>query len=117
MQLLHPEYNILRRDYWFGQIDSRPLSLFRFCFAALLLKNALYLVPLSRRLYSDAGIVPRAQFWDKLPDAYHFSLMDWLPDDWMAIVFFLTWAAVALALLLGYRTWLMSLLNLVLILS
>ena len=32
-------YSFLRLDYWFGQVDRRSLSLFRICFAALLLSH------------------------------------------------------------------------------
>src|SRR5689334_23825527 len=104
MKLFHPEYNFLSRNYWFGQVDSRSLSFFRICFAALLLKNALYLIPLSRRLYSDAGIVPRAPLWNGPHPSYYFSLMDYLSADWMAALVFVAWAGIALALLVGYRT-------------
>jgi hypothetical protein len=98
-------YNFLRSDYWFGRVDSRPLSLFRICFAALLLKNALYFIPLAHLFYSDEGIVPRAQFWNEPAQAGlgQFSLLDYLAVSWMAILVFLGWAAVALALLVGYR--------------
>ena len=118
MKLCHPEYNFLSRNYWFGQMDSRPLSLYRICFGALLLKNALYLIPLSRRLYSDAGIVPRAPFWNgPYHSSYYLSLMDYLSADWMAALLFVAWGGIALALLVGYRTRLMSVLNFMLVIS
>ena len=64
--LINPQYNFLRLDYWFGQVESRPLSLFRIFFGLLVLKNALYSIPLAQLFYSDEGIVPRAQFHDEL---------------------------------------------------
>lgn len=117
MKLLRPESNFLRADYWFGQVDSRPLSLFRVCFAALLLKNALYHLPVAHRLYSDTGIVPRAPLWPGALEPYHFSLLDYLAADWMVVCFFLLWSGVTLALLLGYHTSWMAPLNLIFILS
>jgi hypothetical protein len=96
-----------------GQVDSRPLSLFRICFATLLLKNALYFIPLAHLFYSDAGIVPRAQFWENPAGAglAYLSLMNYFSESWMAILFFGLWAGVCLALLVGYRTRLMVVLT------
>ncbi len=103
---LHPDYNFFRSAYWFGQVDSRPLSLFRIFFGALLLKNALYSIPLAQLFYSDEGIVPRARFWQDpaLVGLDGFSLLHYLPAAWMAILFFAFWAACSLGLLVGYRT-------------
>jgi hypothetical protein len=111
--LIDPRYNLFRLDYWFGQVDSRPLSLFRICFGALLLKNALYSLPLAQLFYSDAGIVPRAQFWEDPAQVGlgRFSLLNYLPATWMALLFFAIWAVISLALLLGYQTRLMAVLN------
>src|SRR5687768_2397424 len=110
------QYNFLRLDTWFGQVDSRPLSLFRICFAALLLKNALYLIPLAHLFYSDEGIVPRVQFWDDPAQAGlgQFSLLNTFPASWMATLVFIVWAGISLALLVGYCTRTMAVLNYVL---
>lgn len=109
----------LRLDYWFGQVDSRPLSLFRIGFGALLLKHTLYLIPLAHLFYSDEGIVPRARFWDNPAQAGlgQFSLLNGVAASWGAILIFSIWAAIALALLVGYRTRLMAVLNYLLWLS
>jgi hypothetical protein len=117
LRLLSHEYNFLRREYWFGQVDSRPLSAFRIAFALLLLKDALYHLPLAGLFYSDVGIVPRSSLLGGLARPERFSLMDALAHEWMATAFFVLWACVALALLLGYRTRLMTVLNFVLVLS
>jgi hypothetical protein len=117
--MMPAQYNFLRLDYWFGQVDSRPLSLFRICFAALLLKNALYFIPLARLFYSDDGIVPRAQFWDDPAQAGlgQFSILNYFAASWMAILVFILWAGISLALLVGYRTGTMAVLNYVIWLS
>lgn len=117
MRWFAKEYNFFRYDYWFGQIDSRPLSLFRVCFAALLLKDALYHIPLAGWFYSDTGITPRLALLDGLARSNRFSFMDALPHEWMAISFFVLWVGVLLCLMLGYRTRLMTILNFVIILS
>jgi len=98
---------------WFGQVDSRPLSLFRICFATLLLKNALYFISLAHLFYSDEGIVPRAQFWNDPAQVGlgQFSILNYVAASWLAILVFVVWAAVAMALLVGYRTRTMAVLN------
>lgn len=105
-RLLPAGYHSLHWAYWFGQVDSRPLSLFRLCFGALLLKNALYALPLARLFYSDEGIVPRAQFWDDPAQVGlgRFSVLNYVATPWLAMLCFGLWAAISLALLLGYRT-------------
>jgi hypothetical protein len=108
--------NFLRRDYWFGQVDSRPLSAFRIVFALLLLKDALYHLPLVRLFYSDDGVVPRAVLLELARDD-RFSLMDAMPHEWMAALFFLAWIAVLVCLLLGYRTRLVTVLNFFILMS
>src|SRR5215813_11688324 len=107
----HSPNNFTSRAFWFGTIDSRPLSAFRICFALLLLKDALYHIPIASIFYGDHGVLPRTVLWDGLAGPNHFSLMDALANDWMVVLFFIIWAGVALCLLVGYRTWLMSVLN------
>jgi hypothetical protein len=104
------------RAFWFGRIDGRAVSLFRIVFALLLLKDALFHLPIATFFYSDEGVVPRSALLE-LARSARFSLMDAMPHPWMAMLFFLLWAAVAVCLLLGYRTRLMTVLNLVILLS
>jgi hypothetical protein len=106
-----------RRAFWFGTLDSRPLSLFRIAFALLLLKDALYHLPLAGVFYSDTGVLPRAVLLDGLAAPNRFGLMEAIGYDWMAALFFLLWAVVALGLLVGYRARLMSILNFLIVLS
>ncbi|MBI3743983.1 MAG: HTTM domain-containing protein [Chloroflexi bacterium] len=117
LQTWPAEYNFLRPGYWFGQISARPLALFRILFGALLLKDALYHIPLAHDLYSDAGILPRSALLSGYARPDRFSLMDSFPAPWMALAFFSIWALVIVLLIVGYRTRLMSILNFVLVLS
>src|SRR5690349_2565810 len=110
-------YNPFKREYWFGQTDSRPLSVFRIVFAALLLKVALFFLPLAQPMYSDSGPVTRGALFTELARSDRFSLMDALSTPWMAALFFVFWAVVAVGLLVGYRTRLMTVLNFICILS
>ena len=109
--------NSLHTRFWFGRVNSRPLSVFRVFFAGLLLKNAIYNIPLATEFYSDVGYVPRSALWDGLARTARFSIMDAMPHSWMAIIFFIIWAGVALSLLMGNRTKLMVVLNFVIVLS
>jgi hypothetical protein len=115
--LINPNYNLFRPAYWLGDVDSRPVALFRIVFALLLLKDAIYHLPLARIYYSDAGIVPRAALWDGLARTNRISLMDAISAPWMATVFFVLWIVVLLGLLVGWRTRLMAILNFVILLS
>lgn len=115
-RLVKPQYDIFAWDYWFGEVDARPLGIFRVLFALLLLKDAIYHLFLAREFYSDAGHASRA-LMSPLWSANHISLMDALGADWQVIAFFLLWIAVLICLLLGYHTRLMCIFNWILILS
>jgi hypothetical protein len=117
MKILHPDFNFLRPGYWFGEIDSRPLSVFRIFFALLLLKDALYHIPLSYWFFSDDGLVPREVLWDGLARINRFSLMDTLPYAWEAALFFVLWAVILVLLAVGWRTRWMTILNFIFLLS
>ncbi len=111
-----PVYNFFRRDYWFGQIDSRPIAAFRIALALILLKDALYHLPVAQIFYSDSGVIPRSAIIE-LARAQRFSVMDAMPHAWMATLFFLVWIIVLLGLLIGYRTRTMAVLNFLIMLS
>jgi hypothetical protein len=115
-RIFSPAYNFFSANYWLGEIDSRPIAVFRIFFAALLFKDALFHLPLAYWFYSNEGIFP-VNTLHSISRLERFSLMDALPYTWMAIVFFLLWALVNLLLLVGYRTRLMAVLNFVMILS
>lgn len=109
--------NPLNWRYWFGEIDARCLGIFRILFSLLLLKDAIYHLFLAGYFYSDSGVMPRWALFDGLVRTPRFSLMDSIGTTWLAIVFFLVWILVLIALLLGYRARLMTILNFIIILS
>lgn len=115
--VLNTSENILTWNYWFGVVDTRWLGIFRILFGLLLLKDALYHLPLARIFYSDAGIIPRDALFDGLVRDPRFSLMDALGQPWLVILFFCVWIVVLICLIIGYRVRLMTILNFVLILS
>jgi len=111
-----PAYDSLSWDYWFGQVDARPLGVFRILFALVLLKDAIYHLFLSELFYSDTGIAPRHLMTDVYRD-FRWSLMDYFGADWQMSLFFVLWIMVLIGLLVGYQTKLMTILNWVLIVS
>lgn len=115
-KFVQPAYDSLSWDYWFGQVDARPLGLFRILFALLLLKDAVYHLFLGEIFYSDTGVAPRYLMADVYRD-FRWSLMDYFGADWQVTLFFVLWIIVLIGLLLGYQTKLMTILNWVLILS
>lgn len=116
MRRLKPAFNLFAPRYWFGEVDSRPLSLFRVLFALLLLKDAVYHFPLAGVFYSDDGLLPRSVLTQV--ERYHrFSIMDAMAAPWQAQLTFVAWGLVLLALLLGWHSRLMSILNFLLIMS
>ena len=109
------DYNFLNPAYWFGDVDARPLGLFRIAFALLMLKEAIYHFFVAEVWYSDAGMLPARMLSRVAPNMP--TLMSSLSDTWMAMLFFGLWAVVALLLLVGWQTRLMSALNWVLLIS
>lgn len=109
--------NFLSWRYWFGEYDTRWLAVFRILLALLILKDAIYHLPLARVFYSDAGIIPRANLYDGLLRDQRFSLMDAVGAPWMATLFFVVWILILVGVLLGYRTRWMVILNFIMILS
>lgn len=110
-------YNIFQPVYWFGQVDTRPLALFRIFWGAILLKIALFFIPLAPLLYSDQGVVTRHILLEDTIKSHSFSLMNAFGNQWLSILFFLTWAVIAFCIIIGYRTPLMVVLNLICIIS
>lgn len=117
MRVFHPEYNPLRLSYWFGQVDSRPLSVFRIVLGLLLLKDAVYHFFIAEAFYSDAGFVPRSALEQGLLRTYRFSIMDAFAHAWQAQLFFALWVVVLILFTVGYRTRLMTVLQFLIIVS
>ncbi len=80
-----------------------------------MLKEALYHIFVADIWYSDNGMLPLSLLPRVSPTTP--TLMSGLSATWMAMAFFVLWAVVALALLVGWQTRIMSILNLVLLVS
>ena len=80
-----------------------------------MLKEAIYHIFVAEVWYSDVGMMPLRLLPRISPTTP--TLMSGLSDTGMAIAFFVLWAVVALLLLVGWQTRLMSILNLILLVS
>ncbi|MEM6528005.1 MAG: HTTM domain-containing protein [Chloroflexota bacterium] len=114
---MNPDYNFTRWQYWFGEVDTRPLAVFRILFSLTLLKNALYHLPLGHLFYSEDGLLPIAALHSTWRTDWRFSPLEGLPATWMVTAVFVLWVVVVLLLMVGYRTRVMAVLNFVLILA
>ncbi|MEL6148314.1 MAG: HTTM domain-containing protein [Chloroflexota bacterium] len=113
---MNPDYNFFRWQYWFGEVDTRPLAVFRILFSLTLLKNALYHLPLSYRFYSEDGFLPPSVLDEVWRTDWRISPLEGLPAAWMVTGVFVLWTVVIVLLLVGYRTRVMAILNFVLML-
>ena len=108
----------LTYDFWFGQVNSRPLSLFRVGIALVILRDALLHIPIAAAFYSDSGLTPRAAVETLLTDyPLRFSLLAGIGAPWLATLFFLGWATAAVCLLVGYKTRFAAAINFICVLS
>ena len=93
--------NPLRREYWLGTVDPRPLALFRLLFGTVVLFDLLQRSPDVRIFLSDEGFAPRAT-------------SPWLSASWSlfrlvgsppaVMMLYLAGCASVVAVLVGYRT-------------
>ena len=97
--------NPFTRDYWLGEVDARPLALFRILFGSVVLFDLLYRLPDVGFFFSDDGATPR----HALPSLWgSWSLFRLVGSP--GAVLFLYWLGIlaVLAMTLGFRTRLAS---------
>lgn len=97
-------------------IDLRSLALMRIVLATLLLVD---LVLRSRQMsffYTDAGVLPRSK-WIEVNNKWYLSLHAASGELWWQILLFVVAGIIAIGLLVGYRTRLMTILSWLLLAS
>ncbi len=97
-------------------IDLRSLALMRIMLATLLLVD---LVLRSRQMsffYTDAGVLPRSK-WIEVNNKWYLSLHAASGELWWQILLFVVAGIIAIGLLVGYRTRLMTILSWLLLAS
>ncbi|WP_435361481.1 HTTM domain-containing protein [Haloarchaeobius sp. DFWS5] len=98
-------------------IDTRALAVLRICLGVLLLTDLALRARYLTTFYTDHGALPRATLSETYPVYHRFSLHALSGEPWVQALLFLVAAVFALALLLGYRTRLATVVSLVLLLS
>jgi hypothetical protein len=98
------------------QVDARPAALFRILLGLLLLKDAIYRLWIVTPFYSDDGIVPRSVIAE-IGRVTRWSFMDALGADWQVTLFLWLWIVVLIAMIVGYHTRIMTVLNFILLVS
>ena len=97
--------------------DERALAAFRVALASLVLAD---LALRSRSLvafYTDAGVLPTALLYERWPEISQFSIHALSGSAWVQGALFVLAAVVALAMLVGYRTTLATVVTGVLLVS
>ncbi|WP_232688743.1 HTTM domain-containing protein [Halobacterium zhouii] len=98
-------------------VDARALAAFRVGVGALLLADLLLRARHLKAFYTDQGVLPRAVLAEQYPTFAAFSLHALSGAAWFQVVLFAVAGVAALALLIGYRTTLATVVSLVLLVS
>lgn len=115
-----PRLNLLleKAREGFG-LDLRSLALFRVLLGLTILRDLFMRAEAGglRAFYTDAGLLPRHLLTERMmPDA-HFSIHLMGGEAWQVFLLFLLQAALALLLMVGYRTRLVTFLSWVMMIS
>ena len=105
-----------QKRYWFGEVDTRPVALFRIAFGLILLKDVIYHLFVAQLYYSGDGILPdgrRFTLWP--PD--QFSLFHISESTFWAQLLMVVWIVAVFSLVLGFHTRLATIINWLLIVS
>jgi len=95
-------------------IDPRSLALFRVALGTLLLLDLLLRSRDLVSFYTDRGVLPR-EHWAQIAHRWHLSLHAASGEPWWQVLLFAIAALAALAVIVGYRTRLATLVSLLLL--
>lgn len=98
-------------------IDPRALAALRIALGALLFVDLVLRARFLETFYTDAGVLPRSLLADQFPAFARISLHALSGDLWLQAVLFVVAGALALSMLVGYRTRTVTLLSWVLLVS
>jgi hypothetical protein len=99
------------------RIDTRSLALFRIALGLVLLTDLLSRARHLSGHYTDAGVLPRSALFEWIGVQAFFSPHSYLGEAWWQLLLFAVAVAAAMALLLGYRTRLATLISWFLLVS
>ena len=103
------------REFWVGDTDLAPLSLFRILYGAQLFNWIWQLYPHLSAFFTDEGILPRRALLETFAD--RFSLLTLFGLWWQVAIFWVLALVVAIALTVGWRSRLMSFLAFIVVTS
>lgn len=103
------------REFWLGEVDLAPLSLFRILYGLQLFNWIWQLYPNLAAFFTDEGILPRRALLATFGD--RFSLLTLFGPLWQVTVFWVLALIVAVLLTIGWRSRLMSFLAFVVVTS
>ena len=98
-------------------VDARALAAFRIALGGLLLADLLLRARSLTAFYTDSGVLPRSLLAERAPLYAEFSLHALSGAAWLQAVLFAVAGVAALALLVGYRTKLATVLSVALLAS
>lgn len=96
--------NSLSLTFWLGQIDLRPLALFRIAFGLFIAYDLLDLLPIATTFFSDVGVMPRASLFTQMARQNRISLGDVLGAPEAVYVYWIIAFILCLLVVVGYRT-------------
>ncbi|WP_265107970.1 HTTM domain-containing protein [Halosolutus halophilus] len=99
------------------EIDRRALAAFRIALGALLLVDLLRRARKLETFYTDAGVLPREALYSDYSPLYSYSLHAISGEAWVQALLFCVAGVVAVALLVGYRTRIATIVSWVLLIS
>ncbi|MBX2885678.1 MAG: HTTM domain-containing protein [Granulosicoccus sp.] len=102
--------NLIDRLKTVFSIDLRALAVFRICLSLVILADLYIRAWDLRDFYTDDGVMPR-ELWGKATHSLFWSFHAASGEPWFQVLLFILAALVALCLLLGYRTRLMTILS------
>ncbi len=111
----NPEENSLRKEFWLGEIDLRPVALFRAALGAFVLFDLFEFAPNLRDWFSDEGVFPRAAFITGWARTTRFVPMDAFGTPALVWVYWGLAVGFAAMMMVGYRSRLASFLTFVLV--
>ena len=103
------------REFWVGETDLAPLSLFRILYGVQLFNWVWQLYPNLNAFFTDEGILPRRALMTTFAD--RFSLLTLVGEWWQVAIFWVLALVVALLLTVGWRSRLMSFLAFIVVTS
>ncbi len=108
-------YNPFSADFWTGQLDLRPLGLFRITFGFIVTVAICDIGGILYPIISDAGVMPRSALLGGIARGNRFCVFDMAGPYWMTVVLWLFTIACCVAFTVGWKSRLSSVLTFVMV--